>query len=343
MNFCNEASHSDVVLTWGCTLTASRTGYALLALLTLAAPPLHAQNYPTRPVTLVVPFPAGGSSDIIARTLSPRFGERLGTSIVIENLGGAGGVVGTARAVRATPDGYTLLLGSGSEILNNKIINPKIGYDALIDLAPIALLCTGPMVLVGHPSLPAATAADLLRLARSRPGALNYASAGNGTPMHIAGELIKMQGRISMLHVPYKGAPPAIADLMGGQVHLAVVSLVSVLPQIKAGRLRAYGITTAAGSSTAPDIAPLARTRELAGFDVGVWWGLFAPAKTPRAILDKVERDVIAAMSMEELRARLEQQSITPDIRPAAELAKFMQAEAARIRKVVEAAGIKAE
>ncbi len=320
-----------------------RTAYALLTLLILASPLLHAQGYPTRPVTLVVPFPAGGSSDIIARTVSRRFGERLGTSIVIENLGGAGGVVGTARAVRAAPDGYTLLLGSGSEILNNKIINPKISYDATQDLAPVAFLCTGPMVLVGHPSLPAATAADLLRLARSQPGALNYASAGNGTPMHIAGELIKMQGGISMQHVPYKGAPPAIADVMGGQMHLAVVSLVSVLPQIKAGKLRAYGITTAAGSRIAPDIAPLAQTKALAGFDVGIWWGLFAPAKTPRPILEKIERDIMAAMGMEEVRTRLEQQSVTPDVRSATDLAKFMQAEAVRIRKVVETAGIKAE
>lgn len=320
-----------------------RAGYALALLPTLTASLLQAQSYPTRAVTLVVPFPAGGSSDIIARTLSPRFGERLGAAIVIENVGGAGGVVGTTRAVRAAADGYTLLLGSGSEILNNKIINPKIAYDAMVDLSPIAFLCTGPMVLVGHPSLPATNTSELLRLARSRPGALNYASGGNGTPMHIAGELIKMQGGVSMLHVPYKGAPPAIADVIGGQMHLAVVSLVSVLPQIQAGKLRAYGITTAAGSRAAPDVAPLARSKELAGFDVGVWWGLFAPAKTPRPILEKAERDIIAAMGMEEVRTRLEQQSITPDARPAAALAKFMQAEAVSIRKVVEAAGIKAE
>lgn len=324
-------------------MAVTRTTSNLLVLLALVCPLLHAQGYPARPVTLVVPFPAGGSSDIIARTISSPLGERLGASIVIENLGGAGGVVGTARTVRAAPDGYTLLLGSGSEILNNKIINPKIGYDAAVDLAPIAFLCTGPMVLVGHPSLPAATASDLLRLARSRPGALNYASAGNGTPMHIAGEIFKMQGGIAMVHVPYKGAPPAIVDVLGGQVDLAVVSLVSVLPQIKAGKLRAYGLTTATGSRTAPDIAPLARTKELAGFDVGIWWGLFAPAKTPRQILEKIERDVIAVMNTDEVRARLDQQSITPDARPAADLARFMQAEAVRIRKVVEAAGIKAE
>ena len=324
-------------------MAVTRTTSNLLVLLALVCPLLHAQGYPARPVTLVVPFPAGGSSDIIARTISSPLGERLGASIVIENLGGAGGVVGTARTVRAAPDGYTLLLGSGSEILNNKIINPKIGYDAAVDLAPIAFLCTGPMVLVGHPSLPAATASDLLRLARSRPGALNYASAGNGTPMHIAGEIFKMQGGIAMVHVPYKGAPPAIVDVLGGQVDLAVVSLVSVLPQIKAGKLRVYGLTTATVSRTAPDIAPLARTKELAGFDVGIWWGLFAPAKTPRQILEKIERDVIAVMNTDEVRARLDQQSITPDARPAADLARFMQAEAVRIRKVVEAAGIKAE
>ena len=315
----------------------------LLTLLALAGPGLHAQDYPARPVTLVVPFPAGGSSDIIARSIAPRFAERLGASIVIENLGGAGGVVGTARTVRAAPDGYTLLLGSGSEILNNKIINPKIAYDATVDLAPIAFLCTGPMVLVGHPSLPAVTTSELLSLARSRPDALSYASAGHGSPMHIAGELFKMQGGVAIVHVPYRGAPPAITDVLGGHVQLAVVSLVAALPQIKAGQLRAYGVTTSAGSPSAPEIAPLARTTELAGFDVGVWWGLFAPAQTPRAIIEKIERDAIAVMGMNDVRTRLDEQSITPDARTAAELARFIQAEAVRIRKVVEAAGIKPE
>lgn len=318
-----------------------RTTAALL--LALAAPLSHAQNYPTRPVTLIVPFPPGGSSDIVGRTLAPRFGERLGTSVVIENVGGAGGVVGTTRTVRAAPDGYTVLLGSGSEILNNKIINPKIGYDATTDLTPIAFLCTGPMVLIGHPSLPAANASELLKLARSRPDALNFGSGGNGTPMHIAGELFKMQGKVKLEHVPYKGAPQAITDVLGGQISLAVVSLVSVLPHIKAGKLRAYGVTTGTPSPAAPDIAPLGKTKELSGFDIGIWWGLFAPANTPRPIVERLERDIIAAMKADDVRSRLDQQSITPDPRPAAELAKFMQAEAVRIRKVVETAAIKAE
>ena len=290
-----------------------------------------------------MPFPAGGSSDIIARSIAPSFAERLGASIVIENIGGGGGVVGTARTVRAAPDGYTLLLGSGSEILNNKIINPKIAYDATVDLAPIAFLCTGPMVLVGHPSLAATTASDLLALARAKPGSLNYGSGGHGTPMHIAGELFKMQGGVQIVHVPYKGAPLALTDVLGGHVQLAVVSLVAALPQIKAGQLRAYGVTTSSGSSSAPEIAPLSQAKELAGFDVGVWWGLFAPAQTPRAIVEKIERDAIVVMASAEVRSRLDEQSITSDGRSAAELARFMQAEAVRIAKVVAAAGIKAD
>ena len=324
-------------------MTLARNGVLTAVLVFLMSGALHAQGYPTRPVTLIVPFPPGGSSDIVGRTLAQRLGERLGTSIVIENTSGAGGVVGTARAVRAAADGYTLLLGSGSEILNNKIINPKIGYDATTDLVPIAFLCTGPMVLVGHPSLPATNAAELLRLARAQPGVLNFASGGNGSPMHIAGELFRTQGGVKMVHVPYKGAPPAIADVMGGQMHLAVVSLVSVLPQVRAGKLRAYGITTASPSRIAPDIAPLGRTKELAGFDLGIWWGLFAPAQTPRPIVERLEREIIAVMGMEDVRTRLDQQGVTPEPRPAAELARFMQAETIRIRKVVEAAGIKAE
>ena len=315
----------------------------LLTLLSLAGPELQAQDYPARPITLVVPFPAGGSSDIIARSIAPRFAQRLGAPIVIENIGGGGGVVGTSRTVRAAPDGYTLLLGSGSEILNNKIINPKIAYDATVDLVPIAFLCTGPMVLVGHPSLTAMTISDLLALARGKPGTLSYGSGGHGTPMHIAGELLKMQGGVDIVHVPYKGAPQALSDVLGGHVQLAVVSLVAALPQIKADQLRAYGVTTSASSSSAPGISPLSQAKELAGFDVGVWWGLFAPAQTPRPIIEKIEHDAVAVMAMADVRSRLDEQSITPDGRSSADLARFMQAEAVRIRKVVEAAGIKAE
>jgi tripartite-type tricarboxylate transporter receptor subunit TctC len=316
---------------------------AVLMVCTLGSTGAVAQGYPTRPLTLVVPFPAGGSSDSIARILTPRLAERLGQPIVIENIGGAGGVVGTARVVRATGDGYTLLLGSGSEILINKIINPKIAYDAVQDLAPIAFVGTGPMVLIGHPSLPAANVAELIKLGRSRPDALSYASAGNGTPMHLAGELFKIQGRVSMLHVPYKGAPPAIIDVLGGQVPLGVVSLIAALPHIRAGKLRAYGLTTLSPSRAAPEIAPLAMTRELAGFDVGVWWGMFTPASTPRPIVERLEREVIAVLGLDDVRTRLDQQSITADGRPGAELARFMQAEAIKVRKVVEAAKITAE
>jgi tripartite-type tricarboxylate transporter receptor subunit TctC len=316
---------------------------AVALLLAVAGTSATAQSYPTRPVTLVVPFPAGGSSDIIGRTIATRLGERLGQSIVIENVGGAGGVVGTARVVRSAADGYTLLLGSGSEILINKIINPKIAYDATKDLVPIAAVGSGPMVLVGHPSLPAKSTAELIALARSRPGALNYASAGNGTPMHLAGELFRMQAKVQLVHVPYKGAPPAIADLMGGQVEVAFVTLIAALQQVKAGRLRAYGLTTIAGSRIAPDIAPLARTPELSGFDVSVWWGLFAPAQTPRAVVERLERDAMAVLAIEDIRRRLDEQSIAPDGRPGADLARFMLAESAKVRKVVEAAGIKAE
>jgi tripartite-type tricarboxylate transporter receptor subunit TctC len=301
------------------------------------------QTYPARPVTMVVPFPPGGSSDTIGRIVATRLSERLGQPVLIENIGGAGGVIGTARVVRATADGHTVLLGSGSEILINKIINPKIAYDATQDLAPVAFVGTGPMVLVGHPSLPAATVTDLIRLAKSRPDALSFGSAGTGTPMHVAGELFKLQAHVSVLHVPYKGAPAAIADVLGGQVPLAVVTLITALPQIRAGKLRAYGLTTDAPSRAAPEIAPLAKTRELAGFDVGVWWGLFAPAQTPRPALDRLERDTLAVLALDDVRNRLDQQSITADGRPGTELARFMQAETIKVRKVVEAAGIKPE
>ena len=311
--------------------------------LLLASAWVLAQGYPARPVTLVVPFGAGGSSDSIARTIAPKLSERLGQPVVIENLAGAGGVVGAGRVVRAAPDGYVLLLGSGSEILINKLINPATPYDALTDLASIAFVSTGPMVLIGHPSLPAANVTELLRFARARPGVLNYASAGNGTPMHVAGELLNIRGNVALVHIPYKGAPPAIADIIGGQVHLGFSTLSVALPFIQAGKLRAYGLSTLTRAETAPQIVPLGEVKELAGFDLGVWWGLFAPAKTPRAVLDKVEQEALFVLRQPDVREKLAQQSITPVGQPAAALDRFMRAEVQSYRKVIETAGIKAD
>jgi len=299
--------------------------------------------YPDRPVTLVVPFAPGGSSDIIGRSVGQPLSQRLGQPVVIENVGGAGGTIGTQKVVRAKPDGYTVLIGSGSEILINKLINPKTPYDATKDLAPLAFIGTGPMVLVAKTSLPANTVAEVLALARAKPDSLSYASAGNGTPMHVAGELLKIRGKVSMVHVPYKGAAPALTDLVGGQIDLGVSTLSAALPHIRSGKVKAIAVTSAKRTELAPDIPTIAETPGMEGFDLGVWFGLFVPTGTPAEATRKLQADAQAVLQDPAVRKRLAEVGITPSGASGDALAKFMAAETDTYRKVVETAKIVAE
>ena len=302
-----------------------------------------AAAYPDKPITLIVPFAPGGSSDNVARAMAPLLSEKLGQSVVIENVGGAGGVLGTQRTVRAAPDGYTLLVGSGSEVLINKVINPNLSYDGLLDLVPITFLATGPMVLVGKPGLQASTVQEVLQLARSKPGALSYASAGNGTPMHVAGELLKMRGNVFMTHIPYRGASPALVDVMGGQVDLAVSTLSAALPHIKAGKIKAYAVTSAKPSELAPDIPALGRVPGLEGFELGVWFGLFVPAKTPSDIVQKIQTAAQQVMAGPSVRKKFADQGLSASGESAQALKQFMAAEVEKYRAVVKAANIRPE
>jgi tripartite-type tricarboxylate transporter receptor subunit TctC len=312
------------------------TGIACAATASIAA-------YPDRPITLVVPFAPGGSSDNIARSIAPMLSERLGQSIVIENVSGAGGLLGTQRTIRAHADGYTILLGSGSEILINKVINPALAYDGMRDLTPTVFVGTGPMVLIGKSSLPAATVPELLALARAKPGSLSYASAGNGTPMHVAGELLKMQAKINMTHVPYRGAAPALVDLLGGQIDLGVSTLSAAQSHIKSGKIRAYAITGAKPSELAPDIPALGAMPGLEGFDLGVWFGLFVPAKTPPDIVQKVQTAAQQVLSDPAVRKKLAEQGISASGASADVLRKFMNDEVEKYQAVVKAANITAQ
>ena len=299
--------------------------------------------YPEKPITLVVPFAPGGSSDNVGRSIAPLLGEKLKQAIVIENVGGAGGVLGTQRAVRAAPDGYTMLIGSGSEILINKVINPRLPYDGLRDLTPLLFIATGPMVLVGKPGLPAANMKELLELARAKPGALSYASAGNGTPMHVAGELLKMRANIFMTHIPYRGAAPALMDVMSGQVDLCVSTLSAAAPHIRAGKLIVYGVTSDRPSSLAPDLPAIGMTPGLEGFDLGVWFGLFMPSKTPADVLQKAQEAAAQVMADPGVRKKLADQGLSATGTSADTLKKFMAAEVEKYQSVVKAAGIKPE
>lgn len=299
--------------------------------------------YPEKPITLVVPFAPGGSSDIIGRSLGQPLAEKLGQPVVIENVAGAGGVLGTQREVRSAPDGYTILLGSGSEILINKLINPSISYDASRDLAPVVFVGTGPMVLLGKPSLPANNVTELLALARAKPGALSYGSAGNGTPMHVAGELLKMRANISMVHIPYKGAAPALVDLLGGQIDLAVSTLSAAQTYIKGGRVKALAITGAKPSELAPELPAMGMQPGLSGFDLGVWFGLFVPVKTPADVVQKIQAAAQQVLADPAVRKRLAEQGISASGESADSLRKFMAAETEKYRAVVKAAHITAE
>lgn len=298
--------------------------------------------YPDKTITLIAPYPAGGSSDNVARIVAPLLGERLKQPVIVEDISGAGGAIGTQRVVRAEADGYTILLGSGSEILVNKLINPGVAYDGLKDLAPVALIGSGPMVLLGKSQLAADNVSDLLALIRARPGQLNYASAGNGTLMHLTGELLKMRGNLQMTHVPYRGSPPALTDLMGGQVDLAISTLSAAQAAIQSGKVKVFAVTSQSPSELAPNVPPLGTVAGLQGFDVGVWFGLFMPARTPAAIVKQVEEATLQVLNDPTVRKRLFEQGVIASGAPAEALRKLLVAETEKYQAVIKAAGITA-
>lgn len=299
--------------------------------------------FPDKPITLVVPFAPGGSSDNIARTIAPLLAEKLGQQVLIDNVGGAGGVLGTQKVVRATADGYTILLGSGSEILINKLINPALGYDAMRELAPVSFVGTGPMVVLGKPTLPANSIADLFKLLRAHPASLSYGSAGNGTPMHVAGELMKMRAGVFMTHIPYRGAAPALADLLGGQIDVAIATLSAANAQIKAGKVKVLATTGAAPTDLAPGVPAMGQLPGLAGFDLSVWFGIFVPARTPADATHKIQAAAAQVLADPQIRKRLAEQGIVASGESAESLLRFMASEAEKYRAVVKAAHITAE
>lgn len=305
------------------------------------APALAAGTYPTKPITLVVGYTAGGSVDLVARTVAPELGKRLGQSVVIENLGGAGGTIGAQKVVKADADGYTLLMGSGSEVSIARLTNPAVRYDGEKDLAPVTFVGTQPMVLVGKLQLPAKDAGELIALARAQPGSLSYASSGVGTPLNLAGELIKQQGKVNITHVPYKGASAMSTDLLGGQIDLAVMVLSSALPHIQAGRVRAYGVTEGKRASVAPNVPALAERPSLKGVDMGVWFGLMAPVATSKPIIDRLNNEMQAVLALPDVRKKLAEAGV--EVQPAnpAQFASFVKRETAKYRTIVQTADIR--
>jgi tripartite-type tricarboxylate transporter receptor subunit TctC len=312
-----------------------------LAVLSMLSAPVGAQTYPSRPVTLLVGYPAGGSVDLVARIISPRLAEKLGQAVVVENIGGAGGTIGAARAVNAAPDGHTLLVGSGSEVSIARLTNPAVKYDGTRDLAPIGLIGTAPMVLVGGPKLTQRSAAELLAYLENNPGKLSYASSGVGTPLNLAGELIKQTAKVDMVHVPYRGAAQMVSDTLAGNVDLAVLVLSSALPHIESGKLTPYGLTEARRSAAAPQIPTLAETPKLKGVDMGVWFGLLAPVKTPEPILARLQKELAAVLAEPEVVKKLGDAGVRVAPGSAADFAAFIRDETRKYEAIVRIGNIR--
>ncbi len=322
------------------TRPLARLAAALCAVLAalLAAPAVA--DYPDRPVKLVVPFPAGGGADALARTIMPRVAQELGTSIVIDNRPGAGGNVGAEFVAHAAPDGYTLLYGTNGTHAINRALYAKQGFDPVRDFAPVSRMTQIAALLVVHPAVPARNVAELVDYAKASPGKVFFASAGNGTTSHLAGELFKTAAGVDIVHVPYRGGGLAAADLAGGQVQMMIDVMPNVLPLAAGGKLRALGVSTAARVPAAPDIPTIAESG-LPGFEVSAWDGIFAPAGTSAAVVERLNAAIRAALADPKVREVLIARGAQPVTGTPDELARHVAAESEKWARVVRQSGAK--
>jgi tripartite-type tricarboxylate transporter receptor subunit TctC len=318
-----------------------KSPYILGALL-LWAGAASAQGYPEKPVRVVVPFPAGGAADIVARQVVQGLGANLGAQFIVDNRAGAGGAIGADNVARAQPDGYALLFASSSAMSINPHIGARSPYDPLRDFTPIVLIGFAPNVLVVHPSVPAKTVKDLIALAKTKPGALNFASNGTGTLSHLTGELFMQRAGIRMLHVPYKGAAPATVDTMAGNVTVLFAAYPSVSGQERAGKLRALAVTSAKRAEIAPSLPTVAEAA-LPGFESSQWWGLYGPAGLAAGIVNRLNAETNKVLKTAEVRKRLAADGAQAAGGTPGELASYHKADFEKWAKVVKAAGVKGE
>ncbi len=314
----------------------------LLALIVCFPFAAYAQAYPTKPIRIIVGFAPSGGTDIAARIVGKKLGESLGQTIVIDNRPGAGGTLGNALAATAQPDGYTLLMTANGPHSIAPSLYASLPYDIFKDYAAISLVAANPYVLIVHPTVPVASVKELVAWLKASPGRANYASAGNGTPAHLAGELFKSMAGVSMAHVPYKGAAPALANLMAGEVSVMFAEMIAVTPQLKSGKLRALAVTTAARSVFVPDLPTISETG-LAGYDVAVWYGLLAPAGTPKSVIARLNTEVVAALNSPEIKEQFTRSgSATAASTPAA-FDAVIRRDFDMWARVIKGAGIKLE
>ena len=312
-----------------------------VAVLLMAVSAAGAQTYPAKTVRLVVPFPPGGGNDIVGRMVAQRLTDGLGHQVIVDNRGGAGGTIGTDLAAKAPPDGYTVLINNISLAVNATLYS-KLPYDTLKDLAPVTMVARQPNILVVHPTVPAKSVRDLLALARAKPRQINYGTGGVGTAGHLATELFMMTTKVELIHVPYKGLGPALTDLMGGHVQLAISTMASALPQIKAGKMRALAVTTAKRSTFFPEV-PTMHEAGVAGYEFNTWYGLLVPAGTPRAIVDRLNREAAKVSSAAILQEQFGAQGLEPAPTSPEEFGAYLNTEVAKWGKVVKQSGAKPE
>lgn len=300
-----------------------------------------AQTYPTKPIRIVVPQPPGGSTDLVARPLARNLSEALGQSVVVENRPGAGSIIGTEIVAKAAPDGHTLLMVAASFTINPSL-HKQLPFDPVADFAPISLLSSFPNILVVHPSVPAKSVQELIALARSRPGQLNYASSGVATGTHLSMELFKHMAGLNIVHVPFKGGAPSVNALVGGQVQVNMATISTAMPHVKSGALRALAVSSARRSASLPDVPTVAEAG-LRGYDYSSWVGLLAPAKAPRPVIDRLSAESAKGVQSPDIRKILALEGAEPVGTSPEEFAALIRREIASWKKVVEAAGIKGD
>jgi len=309
--------------------------------ITLFTPALGAQPYPSKPVRLIVPFAAGGSTDLLARTLATKLQESLGQTVIVDNRPGAGGNIGTEAAAKAAPDGYTLLMGTNANAVNHSLYT-NLRFDFLRDFEPISKVCSFLFILSLHPSVPANSVAELIALAKKRPGELTFSSAGVGTGSHLAGELFNIMADVKLVHVPYKGNAPSVTDLLGGQVSLSFINAIVVLPHLKSGKLRGLAVSSLQRFPVMPEM-PTISEAGLPGFEAVGWNGLFAPSGTPREVIQRLNAETVRILKSPEIREKLVAQGAIVEGTSADDLAAFLRVDVERWSKTIKASGAKAD
>jgi len=314
---------------------------ALLAALCAAAGAVQAaDNYPQRPVRMIVAYPPGGGTDQVGRVMAEQLSQTLGQQVIVDNRGGATGNIGTEIAARAVPDGHTLLMGNVAPNAVNVSLFKKLSFDPVKDFSPVSLVAITPNILVAHPSVPAKTTKELVALAKAKPGALNFPSAGVGSSSHLAGELLKSLAGINMVHVPFKGGGPALVATISGEVQIMFATLPAAMPHVKSGKVRPVAVTTSKRSQAMPELPTIAESG-IKGYEAATWYGLLAPARTPKPVIDRLHGDTVKILAGP-ARQRLEAQGFEPDGGTPAAFAAYIKAEIAKWAKVIRDAGIPA-